>query len=64
MDRIERIGPRSPRWLQPAIDPDREDVAKRRREEERRRRERRQEQQQDREPSPDDEPPHQIDVRA
>ncbi len=72
MDRIDRIGPRSPQWLHPAIDPDAEDIAeRRRREEERRRRERLPKNVEGSDPSPevgmapgDDEPPHRIDVRA
>ena len=63
MDRIDRIGPRPAAWTPPALDPDREDIARRRREDERRRRERR-------EPPPhggapqDEDPPHHVDVRA
>jgi hypothetical protein len=64
MDRVERIGPRSPQWLQqPALDPDRDVLAERRRREDERRRRR--------SPLPpdgpapdDDDPPHHIDVRA
>ena len=65
MDRIDRIGPRSPQWLHPAIDPDREDIAeRRRREDERKRRARRDAQQQEQSPPDDGDPPHHIDIRA
>ena len=64
MDRIERIGPRSPQWLHPALDPDREDIADRRRRDEERRRRQRQAEHPPEGPPPDDEPPHQVDVRA
>ena len=67
MDRVERIGPRSPQWLQqPALDPDRDVLAeRRRREEDRRRRHHRQPPvSPDAGESLDDDPPHHIDVRA
>jgi hypothetical protein len=64
MDRIERIGPRSPQWLQPALDPDREDIAQRRRREEERRRREKREEEQGGAPPEDGEPPHHVDVRA
>jgi hypothetical protein len=63
MDRIERIGPREPTWFEPAIDPDREDIAerRRRRDEERRRRER---EERPAPPPEGEDPPHHIDVRV
>ena len=64
MDRIDRIGPRSPQWLHPAIDPDADDLAERRRREQERRRREQQEAQQPPPPPADDDPPHHIDVRA
>jgi hypothetical protein len=63
MDRIERIGPREPAWLQPAIDPDREDLAERRRRDEERRRRARREPPRPERPEGDD-PPHHVDVRV
>ena len=63
MDRIERIGPRTPQWQPVALDPDRDDVAqRRRREQERRRRE--QERAAPGPPDDTDDPPHQVDVRV
>ena len=67
MDRIERIGPRTPPWPAPALDPDRDVLAERRRREEERRRRRAHPQPEtpDAERDPlDDDPPHHIDVRA
>jgi hypothetical protein len=64
MDRVERIGPRSPQWLQqPALDPDRDVLAERRRREDERRR-RRSPLPPDAPASDEDDPPHHIDVRA
>jgi hypothetical protein len=63
VDRIERIGPREPAWFEPAIDPDREDIAERRR----RNQEKRRRRQRDDPPPPaaeDDDPPHHVDVRV
>lgn len=62
MDRIERIGPRTPQWQPVALDPDRDDVAERRRREQQRRR--REQERATRDVPPDDEPPHHIDVRV
>ena len=63
MDRIDRIGTQPPQWVQPELDPDREDITeRRRRDEERRRRERREQRAPD-EPGTE-EPPHQVDVQA
>ena len=63
MDRIERIGPREPTWFEPAIDPNRDDLAeRRRREQERRQRERREQARRQR--RDEDDPPHHIDVIA
>ncbi len=71
MERIDRIGPRSPQWLHPAIDPNPEDIAERRRREDERRRRRLPKTGEGPGPSPevgmpavDDDPPHHIDVRA
>ena len=58
MDRIERIGPRTPQWQPVALDPDRDDVAERRRREQQRRR--REQERATRDVPPDDEPPHLI----
>jgi hypothetical protein len=64
VDRVERIGPRSPQWLQqPALDPDRDVLAERRRREDERRR-RRSPLPADAPASDEDDPPHHIDVRA
>ena len=65
MDRVERIGPRSPQWLQkPALDPDRDVLAERRRREEEDRRHHRDPQPPEDAAPLDDDPPHHIDVRA
>ena len=64
MDRIDRIGPRSPQWLHPALDPDREDIADRRRHDDERRRRRRDEERPAQTDRLDDDPPHHVDVRA
>lgn len=64
MDRIERIGPREPMWFEPAIDPDREDVAERRRRREQERRQRERQEQARLERRDEDDPPHHIDVRV
>jgi hypothetical protein len=66
MDRIERIGPRTPEWRLHGVDPDPDDGAEQRRAqaEARRRREKRErERAQDRRPPEDDGQPH-VDVRA
>lgn len=63
MDRIERIGPREPTWFEPAIDPDRDDIAERRRREQERRQRERSEQAR-RQRRDEDDPPHHIDVIA
>lgn len=66
MDRIEPIGPRSPQWQTPPLDPDREDIAKRQREQGRRREEERRRRQalaEQRGIDEDDDGPH-VDVRV
>ena len=67
MDRIERIGPREPQWLKPALDGVGDDTAerdRRRREQERRRRQEHARDEDNTARPEGDDPPHHIDVRA